>query len=153
MQDKACYTSYWAPQIHFAGSRDNSLLYFNFTKSQNSCLFKQYPSSFSVNVDSRIDAPFPWCMSFNFSFSSDKEHSITLKLLYILSKFLKFNIYLQHLYFFLVFNWSFINDAVAALELPYLFLAKIKKKSQRKITIPILPHFTGNGRSFLSISL
>ena len=54
----------------------------------------------------------------------------------VFHQFLKFNICLQHLYFFLVSNRSFINDAVAALELSYLFLAKIKRKSQRKITIP-----------------
>ena len=75
LQYKACCTSYWAPQMHWVSSRNNSQPYFNFIKSQNFYLFKQYLLSFSVNVDSHIDAPFPWCMSFNFSFSSDKEYN------------------------------------------------------------------------------
>ena len=58
------------------GSRDNDQLYLNFTKSQNSFLFKQNPLSFSGNVDNHIDAYFSWCMSLDFSFSSDKEHRI-----------------------------------------------------------------------------
>ena len=40
------------------GSRDNDQLYLNFTKSQNSFLFKQNPLSFSGNVDNHIDAYF-----------------------------------------------------------------------------------------------
>ena len=59
--------------MHWVGSRDYGPLYLNFIKSQNSFLFKQYPSHFSGNVDNHIDAPFSWCMLFSFSCSSDKE--------------------------------------------------------------------------------
>ena len=39
-------------------------------------LFKQNPLSFSGNLDNHIDAYFSWCVSLDFSFSSDKEHRI-----------------------------------------------------------------------------
>ena len=66
--------SYLVPQIHGVGRRDNGQPYLSFTKFQTSCLFKQYSSSFSGNVDNHIDEPFSWCMLFNFSYSSDKEY-------------------------------------------------------------------------------
>ena len=58
LKDKACCTLYWAPQMLWLASCDYGQPYLNFFKSQNSCLFKQYPSSFSDNVDNHTDAPF-----------------------------------------------------------------------------------------------
>ena len=63
--------------MHWVDSSDNEQLCLNFTKYQNSCLLKQYPSSFSGDVDNHFDAPFSWCMSINFSFPSAKQHRIT----------------------------------------------------------------------------
>ena len=82
LQDKACCTSFWAPQIHWVGSSYNDQLYLNFSKSENSCLFKQYHLSFKGNFDNHIDAPFSWCMSFNFSFSWDKKIVLHLTVAY-----------------------------------------------------------------------
>ena len=64
MQGKACCTLFWAPQTHWEGSRDNDQPYLNLSKSQNYCLFKKYPSSFSGNVDNHIDVPFSLCISY-----------------------------------------------------------------------------------------
>ena len=41
---------------------------------------QQYPSPFSDNVDNHTDAVFTWCMSFNFSFPSDKQALLIVKL-------------------------------------------------------------------------
>ena len=43
--------------MHWVGSRGNGQPYLNFTKSQNSYLFKQYPSYLSGKVDSHIETP------------------------------------------------------------------------------------------------
>ena len=112
-------------------------------------LNNQYPSSFSGNVDSHIDAPFSYCMLFNFSFSSDKEHCNTFNFCVFCRSFSSLIFYFFPVYTIncIFSNWSFISDAITALELLYSFSAMSQK------IIPIPPHFTGSDSSFLSISL
>ena len=58
LYNKLCWRSYSARQLHIFGTRDSGHQYRIFTRSQNSCFKKQYPSSFSGRADSHIDAPF-----------------------------------------------------------------------------------------------
>ena len=64
LYDKLCWRSYFAPQLHIFGKRDNGDLYRIFMRSQNSCFDKLYPFSFSGRVESHIDAPFSWLILF-----------------------------------------------------------------------------------------
>ena len=43
--------------MHWVGSRDSDQPYLKLTKSQSSCLLKEYHWPFSCNIDNHIDIP------------------------------------------------------------------------------------------------
>ena len=145
LEEKICCTSYWASKIHWVDSFVNGQPYAYFTNIHRLLV---------VTSIATLKHPFPSVCRSILVFRQTKNR-ITFSFCVFCRKFpcLIFvftSLLLPCLHYKLYFcsNWSFINDAVTALEFSYSFSAMLQK-----ITIPIPPYFTGSDSSFLSISL
>ena len=122
------WRSYFAPQLHIFGKRDNGSPHHTFKRFQNFCFSTLYPFSFRCRVDSYVDAPFPWLILFKqillVSKSIIKLQSLTVlrcnfSFLILYFKFANFSLLM--LYSVDCSKYNFVKDSVIFFEFLYHF--------------------------------